>query len=51
MSFRVQWIPEDPDKTRDQNYVPTHELVTHILKNIGVEAEIVNLRRLGKFQK
>ena len=28
-----------------------HEHVTHILKTIGVEAEIFNLRRLGKFQK
>ena len=51
MSFRVQGIPEDPDKARDENFVQTHEQVTHILKTIGVKAEIVNLRRLGKFQK
>ena len=51
MSFRVQGIPADPDKTREQNFVPTHEHVTHFLKTIGVEAEIVNLRRLEKFQK
>ena len=25
MSFRVQGITEDPDKTGDQNFVPTHE--------------------------
>ena len=51
MSFRVHGIPEDPDKTCDQNFVPTHENTVHILKTIEVEAETVNLRRLGKFQK
>ena len=51
ISFRVKVIPEDPDKTRDQSFVPTIEHVTHILITIGVEAEIVNLRRLGKFQR
>ena len=51
MSFRVKGIPEYPDKTRHQIFVPTHEHVTHILKTTGVEDEIVNLRRLGKFQK
>ena len=49
MSFRVQGIPEDPDKTCDQNYVTTLEHVIHILKTIGVKVEIVNLRRPGKF--
>ena len=33
-SFRVQGIPEDPDKIRDQNFVQTHERVTHILKTV-----------------
>ena len=51
INFRVKGIPEDPDKTREQNFVPTLDNVTHILKTIGVEAEIVNLRLTGKFQK
>ena len=51
MSFRVQGIPEDPYKTRDQIFVPTYEHVSHILKTLGMEAEIVNLRWLGKLQK
>ena len=51
MNFIAQGMQEDPDKNCDQKFVSTYEHVTYILKTIGVEAEIVNLRRLGKFQK
>lgn len=48
-SFRIQGIPEDPNKTRDQNFVPAYEKVSYMMKIIGAEHEIVELRRLGKF--
>ena len=50
-NFRKQGFPDDPDKICDQNFVPTNEYVTHNLKTIGEEAEIVNLSRLEKLQK
>ena len=50
-SLRIQGIPEDPDKKKHENLVPTNEKVTDLLNTIGVDTKVKELRRLGKFDK
>ena len=50
-SFRIQGIAEDPDKTVDENLVPTTEKVKKILQSFNVNTEITSMKRLGKFDK
>ena len=50
-TVRLQGIDEDPDKTREQNLVSTYEKITDVMKIVGVEPEIIELRRLGKIQR
>ena len=46
-SLRIHGIPEDLDK----NLVPTSEKVNEILTKSGVDTNVKELRRLGKFDK
>ena len=50
-SFRIQGIAEDPEKTVDENLVPTTEKVKNILQSFKVNTEITSMKRLGKFDK
>ena len=50
-SFRLQGIPEDVEKSRGENLVPTTKKVNNVLKTIGVQPQIVGMKRLGKFSK
>ena len=50
-SFRIQGIAEDPEKTVDENLVPTTEKVKNILQSFNVNTEITSMKRLGKFDK
>ena len=50
-SFRIQGIAEDPDKTIDQDLVPTTGKVKNILQSFNVNTEITSRKRLGKFDK
>ena len=50
-SFRIQGIAEDPEKTVDENLVPTTEKVKNILQSFNVDTEITSMKRLGKFDK
>ena len=50
-SFRIQGITEDVEKSRGENLVPTTEKVNDVLKTIGVQPQIVEMKRLGKFSK
>ena len=51
LSFRIQGIAEDPEKTVDENLVPTTEKVKNILQSFNVITEITSMKRLGKFDK
>ena len=50
-SLRIHGIPEDLDKKKYENLVPTTEKVNEILTKIGVDTKVKELRRLGKFDK
>ena len=49
--FRIQGVPEDVEKSRGENLVPTTEKIDDVLKTIGVQPQIVGMKRLGKFSK
>ena len=49
--FRIQGIAEDPEKTVDDNLVPTTEKVKIILQSFNVNTEITSMKQLGKFEK
>ena len=49
--FRTQGIPEDFEKSRGENLVPLNEKVKYVLKIMGVQPQIVETKRLGKFSK
>ena len=46
-SFRVRGLPEDPNKSREENALFTNEKLNEVLDEIGVKVE--KLQRLGKF--
>ena len=50
-SFRIQGIPEDHNKTKAENLVPTTDEVNEILSEIGVRPEVKELKRLGEFKR
>ena len=50
-SFRIQGIPEDHNKTKAGNLVPTTDEVNEILSEIGVRPELKELKRLGEFKR
>ena len=50
-SLRIHGIPEDLDKKKYENLVPTTEKVNEILTKIGVDTKVKELRRLEKFDK
>ena len=48
-SLRSQGVPEDPNKSKGENLVPTNAEGNDILDTMEVKTSIVELRRLGKF--
>ena len=48
-SFRVQWIVEDPKKTKAENLFPKIQRVNDVLNFIGDKPNTVERKRLGKF--
>ena len=50
-SLRLHGIPEDLDKKKYENLVPTTEKINEILTKIGVDTKVKELRRPGKFDK
>ena len=50
-SLSIHGIPEDLDKKKYENFIPTTEKVNEILTKIGVDTKVKELRRLGKFDK
>ena len=49
--FRISGIPEDVEKTKDENLAPTTEEVKKVTTFLGVEPQITEMRRLGKFNR
>ena len=47
-NVRNQGVPEDPEKSKAENLVPTTDVVNGILEGMGVTSRITELRRLGK---
>ena len=50
-SFRIQDIPEDVEKSCGENLVPPTEKFNDVLMTIGVQPQIKEMKRLGKFSK
>ena len=50
-SFRIQGIPENHNKTKAENLVPTTDEVNEKLSEIGVRPEVKELKRLGEFKR
>ena len=48
-SIRIQEVPEDPDNSKAENFVPTTNEVNDVLNRIGVTTQITELKRLGQF--
>ena len=48
--IRIQGIPEDPNKTKGENLVPTNDEVNDLLNSIGANAHVTETQRLGKFR-
>ena len=48
--IRIQGIPEDPNKTKRENLVPTNDEVNDLLNSIGANANVTEIQILGKFQ-
>ena len=47
--IRIQGIPEDPNKKKGENLVPTNHEVNDLLNSIGANAHVTQIQRLGKF--
>ena len=50
-TFRIQGIPEDLEKTIDENLISLHENIKDIFDAIEVNTTVENVRRLGRFDK
>ena len=50
-TFRIQGIPEDLEKTKDENLISLHENIKDIFDAIEVNTTVENVRRLGRFDK
>ena len=46
-SLRVQGVPVDPSKRKEENFVPKNAAVNDILDTMGGKTRIVELKRLG----
>ena len=49
--MRFQGIVGDPETSKSENLGPTTEQVRKVLKEIGVTAQITELKKIGKFDK
>ena len=47
--FRLQGIKKDPNKSKAENLVPTHDQLNEIIHLIGARREINEFKILGKF--
>ena len=50
-TFRIQGIPEDLEKTKDENLISLNENIKDIFDAIEVNTTVENVRRLGRFDK
>ena len=50
-TLRIQGIPEDTNKSRDENVIDTDKKVRNLLNELGVNGKTSEVRRLGKFNK
>ena len=50
-TFRLQGIPEGPEKTKDENLISLNENIKDIFDAIEVNTTVENVRRLGRFDK
>ena len=48
--IRIQGIPDDPNKTNEENLVPTNDEVNDLLNSTGANAHITEIQRLGKLR-
>ena len=48
--IRIQGIPEDPNKAKAENFVPTNDEVNDMLNSIGANAHVTEIQRLGNFR-
>ena len=48
-NVRIQGVPENPEQTKADNFVPTTDVVNGILEQTGATSHITELPRLGKF--
>ena len=46
-SFRIKRVPEDPDKSKAENFVPATNEVNNVLNRKGVTTQITELKILG----
>ena len=46
---RIKGIPEDPNKTKGEIFVPTNDEVSDLLNSICANAHVTEIQRLGKF--
>ena len=49
--FRVQGIPENLERSRNENFKPRNEKLVEFLNSLGVSPKIEPLRRMRKFDK
>ena len=50
-NFSISGIPEDVQKAKNENLVPTTEEVKKIMSFLGVETQVTEMGGLGKFNK
>ena len=48
-NIRIQGVPEDPDKSNAENFLPTRKEVNDVFNQIGVKTQITQLKQLDKF--
>ena len=48
--IRIQGIPENPNKTKGENLVPSNDEVNDLLNSIGANAHVTEIQRLGNFR-
>ena len=50
-TFRIQGIPEDLEKTKEENLISLNENIKDIFDTIEVNATVESVRRFGRFDK
>ena len=48
--IRIQEIPEDPNKTKGDNLVPTNNEDNDLFDSIGANSNVTEIQRLGKLR-